>query len=234
MQFEPETRDRPRLPTGFAALDTALFGGLPRGSLVELFGPPCGKSTLALQVTAHLQRAGLETLWMDADGTFDPAWASALGVDLNHLTLARVETAEGMLAIATRLAASGAVGLLVVDSAAALTPELELKADLAGDVPGLHARVLASGLRGLHNAVGRSGSLVLFLNQLRTRVERGAGEPETAAGGPALKLYCAVRIALAPAGGLRVRFRVLKNRSGGGFADGELEWVPGRGFAKSP
>jgi recombination protein RecA len=222
------------LPTGFRALDAALGGGFPRGSIVELFGSSCGKTTLALQAVAHLQGIDCAAGWIDADRTFDPAWAAALGVAVARLPLAQPESAEQALEIARRLVASGALDLLVVDSAAALAPRLELAAGIAESVPGLHGRVLASGLRGLSVAAARARATILFLNQARTRMERGGGEPETSAGGPALKLYAAVRVTLAHHGGRQVRFRVLKNKAAGGFASGELEWEPGGGFAKSP
>ena len=225
----------PALPTGFAALDAALgTGGLPRGCLVELFGPSCGKTTLALQVAAHLQKRGSTAAWIDADHAFDPLYAVRLGVALERLPVVEPESAEEALDIARRLALSGAVDLLVVDSAAALVPSLELETGIGVSGPGLHGRVLASGLRRLAMAVTKAGASVLFLNQTRGRPEPSGGEAETSAGGPPLKLYAAVRIALGPAGERRVRFRVLKNKVATAFAEGALKWKPGLGFAESP
>ncbi|MGB7720911.1 MAG: DNA recombination/repair protein RecA [Bryobacteraceae bacterium] len=223
------------LSTGFAALDAALgMGGLPRGCLVELFGPSCGKTTLALQVAAHLQKQGSTVAWIDSDHAFDALYAVKLGVAIERLPVVEPETAEEALEIARRLAISGAVDLLVVDSAAALVPSLELETGIGASGPGLHSRVLASGLRRLATAVARGGASVLFLNQTRGRPEPSGGEAETTAGGPPLKLYAAVRIALGPAGERRVRFRVLKNKVATAFAEGDLRWKAGLGFAESP
>jgi recombination protein RecA len=223
------------LATGFPALDAALgTGGLPRGCLVELFGPSCGKTTLALQVVAHLQKKSSTVAWIDSDHAFDPLYAVKLGVELERLPVVEPETAEEALEIARRLAISGAVDLLVVDSAASLVPSLELETGIGASGPGLHSRVLASGLRRLAMAVTKTGASVLFLNQTRSRLEPSGGETETTAGGPPLKLYAAVRIALGPAGQRRVRFRVLKNKAATAFAEGDLRWNPGLGFAESP
>jgi recombination protein RecA len=223
------------LCTGFAALDAAFgMGGLPRGCLVELFGPSCGKTTLALQVAAHLQEQGATVAWIDSDHAFDPLYAVKLGVEIERLPVAEPESAEEALEIARRLAISGAVDLVVVDSAAALVPSLELETGIGTSGPGLHSRVLASGLRRLAMAVAKAGTSVLFLNQTRGRPEPSGGEAETTAGGPPLKLYAAVRIALSPAGERRVRFRVLKNKVAAAFVEGDLKWKPGLGFAESP
>jgi recombination protein RecA len=225
----------PALSTGFAALDAAFgMGGLPRGCLVELYGPSCGKTTLALQAAAHLQKQGSTVVWIDSDHAFDPQYAVKLGVEIERLPVAEPETAEEALEIARRLAISGAVDLVVVDSAAALVPSLELETGIGASGPGLHSRVLASGLRRLAMAVTKAGASVLFLNQTRGRPEPSGGEAETTAGGPALKLYAAVRIALVPAGERRVRFRILKNKVAEAFLEGDLKWKPGLGFAESP
>jgi len=222
--------------TGLAALDRALgSGGLPRGRIVELFGPSsCGKTTLLLQSIAHLQKNGLTAAWIDADHTFDPAYAERLGVAIERLPVAQPDTSEQALEIARQLAGSGAVDLLVVDSAAALVPQLELEAGIGQDVRSLHSRVLASGLRKLAQSVAKTDTSVVFLNQTRSRMETSGGEAETSAGGPPLKLYAAVRIALFPAGGNRICVRVLKNKVADAFAEGELEWREGVGFAESP
>ena len=223
------------LSTGFAALDAALgMGGLPRGCLVELFGPSCGKTTLALQVVAHLQKRGSTAAWIDSDHAFDPAYAVKLGVAIERMPVVQPESAEEALEIARRLAISGAVDLLVVDSAAALVPNLELETGIGASGPGLHSRVLASGLRRLAMAVAKAGATMLFLNQTRGRPEPSGGEAETSAGGPPLKLHAAVRIALGPAGDRRVRFRVLKNKVAAAFAEGDLHWKQGLGFVESP
>jgi recombination protein RecA len=220
------------VPSGFPALDAALGGGFPRRGMVELFGPPSsGKTTLALQAVAHLQNEGLGAAWIDADGTLDAGWASALGVDIARLAVARPAWAEQALEIARRLALTGAVDLVVIDSAAALVPKLELETAIGEGSEGLQTRIVASGLRRLAGALARAEVAALFLNQTRGRPDAEDGE-ETSAGGPPLKLYAAARIALDPAAGACVRFRVLKNRAAAAFAGGELAWNGGAGFAK--
>jgi recombination protein RecA len=224
----------PTIPSGFAALDAALGGGFPRGRILELFGPPsCGKTTLALQAAAHLQAHGMAAAWIDADRAFDPAYAAALGVSLERLIVAQPASAEEALEIAARLAASSALDLLVVDSAAALVPRLELETAIGESGQGLQGRVLASGLRRLAGGIARAGMAAVFLNQTRGYGDM-SGEEETTAGGPSLKLYAAARVALRPQPGARVRFRILKNKAAAAFAEGELAWRDAKGFAESP
>ncbi len=229
---------RPAAPTpgvvssGFPSLDDALGGGFPRRRMVELFGPPSsGKTTLALQAVAHAQRNALGAAWIDTDGTFDPAWASALGVDLARLAVARPAWAEQALEIARQLVLTGAVDLVVIDSAAALVPKLELDTPLGESGPGLQSRIVASGLRRLAGALARAEAAALFLNQTRGRPDAEGGE-EISAGGPPLKLHAAARIALDSVARAGVRFRVLKNRPAAAFAGGELAWSSEAGFAK--
>ncbi|MGD0497148.1 MAG: hypothetical protein ABSC23_01805 [Bryobacteraceae bacterium] len=232
-RFRDGPGPRSPIPSGLGPLDAALGGGFPRGRIVELFGPPAsGKTTLALQAVAHMQRGGLTAAWIDADCAFDSAYAAALGVALGRLPVARPDSAEEAMEIARQLAASATVDFLVVDSAAALVPRLELLSPIGESGPGLQARVLASGLRKLAAAADKAGATALFLNQTRGRPE--AGEEETTAGGPALKLYAAVRVALIPELKPRVRFRILKNRVAGAFGEGELKWSAHFGFAQCP
>jgi recombination protein RecA len=225
----------PSIPTGFPALDKALgVGGFPRGAMTEMFGPPSsGKSTLALQWVAHLQADGLAAAWIDADFTFDPAYAAALGVAIERVPLAYPESAEQALEMARRLAQSGVVDAVVIDSAAALVPQFEMDTGVDGG-PGLHGRVLASGLKSLARTVAKTDTAVLFLNQIRGRMDASAGEAETSAGGPALKLYAAVRVVLRPAGGRSIRFRTVKNKVAGAFREGALRFGEGLGFVKTP
>ena len=222
------------LPTGFAALDRALgVGGLPRGRITEIFGPDnCGKTALALHVVAHGQAAGSAAAWIDADHAFDPTFAETFGVDVARLPVAEPASAEDALEMTRRLAASGALDLIVVDSAAALVPQVELETGMAA-ASSLHSRVLGSELRRLASVVRRAGVAILLLNQTRTRPEGSSAELETSAGGPSLKLYASVRIALA-ADGKRLQFRILKNELAAPFFTGELEWVPGEGFVERP
>jgi len=224
------------IPTGLGALDRALgAGGLPRGRIVEWFGPPsCGKTSLALETVAHAQRNGSVAAWIDADRTFDPAYAAARGITLDRLPVVQADSAEQTLEIAGQLLASGAVDLLVVDSAAALTPRLELDGGLGDGGWGLQRRVLESGLRRLSFALRRNHAAAVFLNQTRWRLDGPDREMETSAGGPALKLYAAARIGLQPAAASRVRFRILKNKAAAPFACGELVWRGAGGFAESP
>ena len=220
------------VPSGFPALDAALGGGFPRRGMVELFGPPSsGKTTLALQAVAHLQSEGFGAAWIDADGTLDAPWASALGVDIARLAVVRPAWAEQALEIARRLVLTGAVDLAVIDSAAALVPKLELETPLGDSGPGLQTRIVASGLRRLAGALARAEAAALFLNQTRGRPDADGGE-QTSAGGPPLKLYAAARIVLDPVAQAGVRFRVLKNRPAAAFAGGELAWSGEAGFAK--
>jgi recombination protein RecA len=218
------------IPTGFAALDEVAGGGLPRGAMVEVFGPAgCGKTTLALQVAAHLQRGGQRAAWIDADHTFDAGYAASLGVKLEEMPVAQPDTAEEAIEVARTLAASGAVDLVAIDSAAALTPRLEFETGIGQSVPGLQSRVLGSELRKLSGAIWRSECCLLFLNQIRN-----APQGETSAGGPALKFFAAVRISMQPVNSSRVRLQALKNKAAEGAARGDLEWRRGSGFTECP
>jgi len=231
-----EIQQRAAIPTGFPSLDAALgVGGLPRGRIVELFGPPsCGKTTLALQIAARLQRNGPTAAWIDAEHVFDPAYGASLGVAIDRMPVVEPDSAEQALEAAHTLAVSAAVDLLVIDSAAALVPRLELESALGESGHGLQSRVLASGLRRLSLAVAKTATSVVFLNQLRTRMGPAGEDAETSAGGAPLKLYAAVRIVLYRGTSGRVRFRVLKNKTAEAFSEGDLEWKPGSGFVETP
>ncbi len=222
------------VPTGFDALDRALAGGLPRGRITELFGgPSVGKTTVALAILAHAQIDGLSAAWIDVEHAFDPAYAVRQGVVLERLPVARPDTAEQSLEIARQLTASGVIDLLTLDSAAALTPALELEIGFTDGSAGLQSRILASGFRRLAFAAARTETAVLVLNQLRSRA--GASEEETTAGGPGLKLHAAVRISLEPAGdNAGARFRVLKGKMAAAFGEGELRFDRGVERSESP
>lgn len=220
------------IPTGLAALDAALGGGFPRGHIVEIFGAEStGKTTLALQTAAHAIEAGAAAAWIDAEHVFDPTQAAGLGIALERLLLAQPDSAEQALEMGRRLLESRALDLLVIDSAAALVPVVELETGLGEGSHSLHSRVLASGLRRVSAAASRSGAVVLALNQTRAGAE-GAGE--TSAGGPPLKLFAVVRIALESTRAGEVRFRILKNKAGRAFAAGKLRWEDGCKFVTSP
>jgi recombination protein RecA len=220
------------LSTGFAVLDQAMgIGGLPRGNIVEIFGPASsGKSTLAQMIVAHNMDGGASAAWLDAEHVFDPAQAARLGIPVERLVLARPDSAEQALEIARRLVESAALDLLVIDSAAALVPQLERATGIGESSQGLHTRVLAWGLRRLSAAAAKAGAVVLVLNQSRGRADEG----ETSAGGPPLKLYASVRIVLDAAGAHQVRFRILKNKSGEAYAEGTLRWKSGWMLTESP
>jgi recombination protein RecA len=230
-----ERRSSTPISTSWPELDAALgIGGLPRGSIVEIFGPSgSGKTTVALRIVAFLQNLGGAAGWIDAEHAFDPRYAAGVGVAIDRLPLVRPASAEQAFEIARRLLASSALDLLVIDSAAALVPELELRAALGAGGAGLQSRVLASGLRSLAHAVAKSDTSVLFLNQTRSRPGIGCSA-ETTAGGPSLKLHAEVRIALEPAGPDRFRFRVLKNKSADAFRQGELRLHGGPGTQECP
>jgi recombination protein RecA len=203
--------------------------------MVELFGPSgCGKSTLAIQCVAHAQKNLLTAAWIDADHTFDPGYASRLGVDTERMPFAQPASAEQGLEIARTLAGSGAVDLIVVDSAAALVPRLELEAGIGSDAPGLHSRVLASGLLKLRHTLVKSGACVVFLNQMRNRPEASAGEAETSAGGVPLKLFAAVRIAMMLSAKARLALRASKNKVAESMPESTLERSRRVGFVESP
>jgi recombination protein RecA len=230
-----EQRRRGVVPTGFAALDSALDGGLPRSAITEIFGPSSsGKSTLALQMVAHAQKNGATAAWIDAEHAFDAPYASSLGVEVAEMPLARPESAEQALEIACKLAGSGAIDLLIVDSAAALVPRLELQAGMGDGGAGLHSRVLASGLRRLAHVVGTSGAAAVFLNQTRSRKPAAGGEEETSAGGPPLKLYASVRLFLDPRSDEQVVFRLLKNKVAAAFREGRFRHLASGEFTESP
>jgi recombination protein RecA len=222
---------RDAIPTGFAALDSALDGGLPRSSIIELFGPPAsGKTTLALQSAARAQQNRATAAWIDAEHVFDAHYAASLGVRVEEMPLAQPDSAEQALAIACQLADSAAVDLLIIDSAAALVPRLELDAAIGDSGEGLHSRVLAAGLRKLARMVKRSGVVAIFLNQTRSR----GGEDEASAGGPPLKLYAGVRLTLDAQTGGFVCFRVLKNKAAAAFRVGRLRRAGSGEFTESP
>ncbi|HEY7387871.1 MAG TPA: hypothetical protein VH640_05150 [Bryobacteraceae bacterium] len=223
------------LPTGFASLDKALgIGGLPRGRIVEIFGPAsCGKTALALQIVANLQRHEGAAAWIDADHSFDAGFAAELGVEVSRLPVAAPDSTEAAGEMARRLTASGVLDLVVIDSAAALTPQVELDSDLGIAAGGLYSRALGSVLRRLAATAARCEVCVLVINQTRIRPDR-EGQTETSAGGPPLKLYAAARIQLA-ANGRRVKFRIVKNTFGAAFSTGILEWHPaGSGSGAGP
>ena len=226
--MEAATLARGALSTGFASVDAALGGGFPRGAITEIYGPAsCGKTAFVLQAIAHGQARGASAVWIDAEHAFDPKFAAQLGVEVSQMPVAAPETAEEALEVARRFASSGAVDLVALDSAAARVPRLELETAIGKTGAGLQGRVLMSELRRVAQAAARSGGAIVLLNQTRFR----PGEPETSSGGPSIKLYATLRIALS-ASGRRVRFRAVKNKFSSPFAEAVLEWQRGGGFAE--
>ena len=206
------------IPSGILSLDWALgVGGFPRGRIVELFGSEaCGKTTIALEAVAEAQRGGGTAAWIDADHSLDAAYARAVGVDLERLPLAQPASGEEALEIAVRLAASRAVDLLVLDSVAALVPRLELEAGPADAFAGLQHHLIERELRRMAGAARRSGCVLLLVNQIRNRLGVAVGDPETTAGGYALRAQATaraeVRTLAVLEGGIRVRLRLVKNK----------------------
>lgn len=228
------------IPSGSIALDWALGGGFPRGRITELYGPEaCGKTTIALHAVAEAQKGGGTAAFLDADHALDTAYARAIGVDLAALLLSRPECGEQALSIAEKLAASRAVDLLVVDSAAALVPRMELEGGSGDAYSGMQGRMLEQGLRRVSGAAARAGCCLLFVNQLRGRPGHSGGE--TTAGGHTLRLHAAVRAEVRPLAalgepgrpaGMRVRVRTVKNRAAPPYREAEFGIRYGEGIAQ--
>lgn len=223
------------IPSGAISLDWALGGGFPRGRITELYGPEAsGKTTIALHAAAEAQAAGGAAAFLDADHALDTNYAQALGVAPERLLVSRPECGEQALEMALQLAASRALDIVVVDSAAALAPRLELEGGPAESGAGMQRRMLEQGLRKLAAAAARTGCCLLFVNQLRGRGP--AGGMETTAGGPSLRLHAAARVEVRPAawlaGGIRVRARVVKNRMAPPYREAVFTIRYGTGIAR--
>jgi len=193
--------DRPQLdieviPSGSLALDVALgVGGYPRGRIIEIYGPESsGKTTLTLHAIAEAQRAGLSCAFVDAEHAFDPAYAKNLNINLDDLIISQPDNGEAALEITDTLVRSGAVDLIVIDSVAALVPQVELEGGMADNQMGLQARLMSKALRKLTSTVSKSNSTVIFINQIRMKIGVMFGNPETTTGGNALKFYASVRL----------------------------------------